>query len=521
MRRHVDVLVIGCGIAGLSAAIEAREAGLQVLVMTKAERLEETNTNYAQGGIIAARQGDSADLLASDIMKAGCQYNNRHAVKLLAEEGPGLVLDFLVDKVGTEFSRNARGEFDYTEEAAHSSRRILHFEDHSGDAIQSALIAYARKIGVELRTGCTAIDLITNNHHSKDCQELYKPREVMGAYVYDDERHCVCTWLADYVILASGGLGNIYQYTTNPPEATGDGISMAYRAGADIINAEFVQFHPTALFHQDIRRFLISESLRGEGARLVNRDGEAFMERYSSQGDLAPRDVVARGIYEEMAREGSKYLLLDLANHYRGEQPIAKRFSRIYETCMAGGLDISREPIPITPAAHYSIGGVKVDDDGLSSLRRLYAVGEVSCTGVHGANRLASTSLLEGLLWGVRAARHLVAGSKRLAAKRLAEIPDWKVPADPEHFEPILVYQDWNVIKMTMWNHVGIIRNRRGLERASADLNYHAHRITKFYKQAALSKDIIELRNGVVCAQIVIAAAIHNEQSVGCHFRQD
>ncbi|HAW86335.1 MAG: L-aspartate oxidase [Spirochaetes bacterium GWD1_61_31] len=521
MRRSVDILIIGSGVAGLSAAIVAREAGLEVVVITKAAKLEETNTNYAQGGIIAGRDGDTAELLASDIYRAGCDYNSQAAVELLSREGPPLVHSFLVDKIGVEFSRNKAGDLDYTEEAAHSARRILHHDDHSGDAIESALIAYARKIGVEMHTRCTAIDLITNNHHSTDCQELYKEREVLGAYVLDDERPGVCTWLANAVVLACGGLGNIYQYTTNPAEATGDGISMAYRAGADVINAEFVQFHPTALYHKDIRRFLISESLRGEGAQLINQAGEPFMPRYSPLGDLAPRDVVARAIYNEMAREGSKYMRLDLASYYKGEKPLKQRFSRIYETCLAGGLDISHEPIPITPAAHYFIGGVKVDGDGRSSLQRLYAIGEVSCTGLHGANRLASTSLLEGLLWGIRAARHIIGGHQAVATGRFAAIPDWKLPLHPEVFEPMLVYQDWNNVKMTMWNHAGIIRTRKGLERASADLNYHAHRITKFYQEAVLNRDLIELRNGVVCAQIVLAAAIHNERSIGCHYRLD
>ncbi|MBU0935157.1 MAG: L-aspartate oxidase [Spirochaetes bacterium] len=521
MRRTVDLLIIGSGIAGLSAAIEAKEAGLQVLVVTKAGVPEETNTNYAQGGIIAGREGDTPELLAKDILRAGCAYNSRDAVQLLSEQGPQLVHDFLINRVGIQFSQNNSGQLDYTEEAAHSARRILHYEDHTGDVIQAGLLAHARKIGLELRSGCTAIDLISNNHHSTDCQELYLEREIMGAYIHDAQSEEVCTVLAHSVLLASGGIGNIYQYTTNPSEATGDGISMAYRAGADVINAEFVQFHPTALFHKDIRRFLVSESLRGEGARLINHKGEYFMERYSDLGDLAPRDVVARAIYEEMGREGSKYMRLDLASHYKGEKPIAERFSRIYSTCLAGGLDISKDPIPITPAAHYFVGGIKVGVSGQSSLRRLYAAGEVACTGLHGANRLASTSLLEGLLWGVRAARDIVQRFNPIEAGRLAAIPDWKLPPAPEHFEPLLVYQDWNLIKMTMWNHVGIVRTRKGLERADADLNYHAHRITKFYKEAALTRDLIELRHGITTAQIIVAAALHNKTSIGCHYRAD
>ncbi|MBN1520256.1 MAG: L-aspartate oxidase [Spirochaetales bacterium] len=521
MRQHRDVVVIGSGIAGLCAAITAKEAGLDVLVLSKADSPAETNTNYAQGGIIARGRDDSPELLAKDVLEAGVQLNKQDAVRLLAEEGPDLVYSFLVDKVGVAFSRDSDGGLDYTEEAAHSSRRILHFEDHTGDAIESALLAYARLVGVDIRPAATAVDLITNNHHSSDSQEIYREREVLGCYVMDNRTGTVDTILANHVVLAAGGLGNIYQYTTNPPEATGDGIAMAYRAGADIINAEYVQFHPTALFHKDIRRFLVSESLRGEGARLLNHSGEFFMGRYSPQAELAPRDVVARAIYAEMAREGQSYMYLDLANHYRGEKPIRERFRRIWSTCMEGGLDIEKDPIPITPAAHYFCGGVKVDQDGRSSVRRLYAVGESSCTGVHGANRLASTSLLEGLVWGVRAARSIAAEREPVPAVRHNAIPDWKFPSSPDAFEPSLIYQDWNLIKLTMWNHAGIVRTRRGLERAHADLNYHAHRIQKFYKEAVLSRDLVELRNGVMAAQLVVAEAMHNERSAGCHYRVD
>ncbi len=521
MRRTFDVIVVGTGIAGLSAAIHCREAGLDVAVLGKSERMDESNTNYAQGGIIARREGDSADKLEEDVLAAGCRLNNRRASRLLAEEGPGLVFDFLIDKIGVQFSRDESGRLDYTEEAAHSARRILHYEDHTGEAIAEALIAYCRSIDLPVFTAHTAVDLITNNHHSTNPQDLYEKREVMGVYVLDNRKGEVEAFFADAVILATGGIGNIYQFTTNPACATGDGVSMAFRAGADIINAEFVLFHPTALYHKDIRRFLISESLRGEGAKLVDKKGRRFMRRYSEQEELAPRDVVTRAIYEEMAEQGSEYMLLDLAGYYTGRIPIRERFPRIYEICLSGGIDITREPIPVVPAAHYFCGGIKVDENGRSSIERLYAVGEVSCTGLHGANRLASTSLLEGLLWGRRAALRIAGGRSPIERSRFGDIPDWKSPAAAERFEPTLIYQDWNTIKMTMWNHAGIIRTRKGLERANADLNYHAHRITQFYREAALDRDIIELRNGVVTAQIVVAAAMHDERSLGCHFRKD
>lgn len=521
MRKKFDVIIAGTGIAGLTNAIACREKGLEVLVITKEDKIEETNTNYAQGGIIAWKPTDTPEALEKDILEAGCRYNCREAVNLFSREAPKLVFDFLIKKAGVQFSSNSQGDLDYTEEAAHSERRILHFEDHTGDTIEHALIRYAKSIGVDIRTGYTAVDLITNNHHSLDHQELYRAREVLGIYVLENATGEVHTFFADAVVLATGGIGNIFQYTTNPLSATGDGISMAHRAGADIINAEFMQFHPTALFHKDIKRFLISESLRGEGAKLVDKKGKPFMSRYSPQEELAPRDVVARAIYEEMALQGCEYMLLDLANYYRGEQPIKERFSRIYETCLSGGIDITKEPIPIIPAAHYFCGGIKVNEFGHTTVKRLYAIGEVSCTGLHGANRLASTSMLEGLLWGYRAAQEISGKKKPIAQERFDAIPDWKIPTTAERFETQLIYQDWKFIKMTMWNHAGIVRSKKGLERAQADLNYQAHRITKFYQEALLDRDIIELRNGVVTAQIVVNSALHNETSIGCHFRKD
>lgn len=593
MREKHDVIIAGTGIAGLTAAITLREAGLDVLVITKEDRIEEANTSYAQGGIIADRPGSDWELLEKDILEAGCNINDRGAVRRFAKEASPLVYELLAGRVGTRFSRNAEGQYDYTEEAAHSTRRILHFEDHTGDTIESSLIAYAKKIGVEIRTAFTAVDLIVNNFHSTDMQERYRKREVLGVYALRNGTGDVLTLLADAVILATGGIGNIFQFTTNPPSATGDGISMAHRAGADIINAEFMQFHPTALFHKDIKRFLISESLRGEGAKLVDRNGRPFMAKYDRREELAPRDVVTRAIYEEMSAQGCEYLYLDLAGHYRGEQPIRERFSRIYETCKSGGIDITSDPIPVVPAAHYFCGGIKVDGDGRSSIDRLYAIGEVSCTGLHGANRLASTSLLEGLLWGRRAALQIAAivcGSPAqgieqaqgvapareysperetllasesshtdksshasesspasenfpagesshasessreskisrslppVKSERFAAIADWKTPDRAERFESALIYQDWKMIKLTMWNHAGIIRTRKGLERAQADLDYHAHRINRFYREAVLDRDIIELRNGVIAAQLVTEAAVRNEKSIGCHFRKN
>ena len=519
MKKKFDVIIIGSGIAGLSSAIYLKENGLDVAVLTKEKELAETNTNYAQGGIIAWKKGDSPQKLKQDILTAGCNYNNIEAVELFAKRGPGLVFDFFIDKVGMEFSKTTNGNLDYTEEAAHSNRRVLHFEDHTGDKIESSLIDYAHQTGITFFPDHTAIDLITNEHHSQDIQELYNDREVMGVYALDNDSGEVVTFFSDQVILATGGIGNLYQHTTNPQLASGDGMSMAYRAGAEIINAEFIQFHPTSLFHKDIKRFLISESLRGEGAKLLNHEGEKFMERYAPKlKDLAPRDVVSRAIYAEMGRTGAEYMLLDIASYYKGEVPLEKRFSKIYQTCLEGGLDITKEPIPIVPAAHYFCGGVKVDLSGRTSISNLYAIGEVSCTGVHGANRLASASLLEGLLWAELAAEDIIKEDYQIKGSRFDSIPDWKKPEQVDDFDPLLLVQDWKAIQMTMWNYAGIIRTTKGLQRAKADLEYYSHRIFKFYKKARLDREMISLRNAVVNASIIVRAALRNSRSIGCHF---
>lgn len=516
-----DALIIGSGIAGLTSAIYLKEVGLNILVITKTDEINESNTHYAQGGIVAWKEDDLAEELSKDIFNAGKNYNNKEAVDIFTKEAPKLVFEFLIDKIGIQFSRDSNGFLDYTEEAAHSLRRILHFEDHTGEKIEQALIDYAKKIKIQIITSNIAIDLITNNHHSVDNQELYKKREVMGAYVLSCKNGMVKTVFAHNVIIATGGIGDLYQYTTNPPSATGDGLSMAYRAGADIINTEFIQFHPTSLFHKDIKRFLISESLRGEGAKLLDPNKKEFMHKYSDDNELASRDIVARAIYEEMYKIGSEYMLLDLANNYKGNIPVKERFSKIYNTCLSGGIDITKEPIPIVPASHYFCGGIKVDINGKSTIDNLYAIGEVSCTGLHGANRLASVSLLEGLYWGKKAALDIsenIKSNRLINKSRFKNIPDWKFPKYIEEFDPILIDQDKIAIKSTMWNYAGIIRTRKGLDRANADLGYFAHRIFSFYQAAKLDRSIIELRNAIVSSQIIVRAAIHNNKSLGCHY---
>ncbi|WP_028975099.1 L-aspartate oxidase [Spirochaeta cellobiosiphila] len=516
-----DVIIIGTGVAGLSGAIHLKKAGKTVLVLTKNQAIEKNNTHHAQGGIIAYRQEDTEEQLVKDILTAGCHYNSTEAVRAFAKDGPKLVFDFLINEANVPFNKNNQGNWDYTEEAAHSIRRILHYEDRSGEAIQTSLIKHAQDLGIEIKSNHTAIDLISNNHHSLDGQERYRQREVMGVYTLNNETQEVITFLSQNVILATGGVGYLYQHTTNNKASTGDGMSMAYRTGADIINSEFVQFHPTSLFHRDIKGFLISESLRGEGAKLINHEGRTFMSDYHPDADLAPRDVVARAIYNEMTNSGKNYMFLDLASYYEGEVPIEKRFTKIFNTCLSVGIDIRTEPIPIVPAAHYFCGGIKVNTEGQTSIKNLYAVGEVSCTGLHGANRLASSSLLEGALWGKYAADSILAKSEFISKERFDSIPLWETPTGDEETDPLLLKQDLNLIQLTMWNYVGIVRDKRGLERAKADLDYHGHRIMKFYKEAPLTRYIIELRNAVISAGIITTSALHNKQSIGCHYRQN
>ena len=516
--REFDLLVLGSGIAGLTAALAAAAEGRQVAVVSKEQLLEESNTLYAQGGIVARGDEDSAELLARDITVAGDGLNSREAVELLAAEGPGLVEEILVKRLGVPFNRDETGRPARTQEAVHSVRRIYYAQDTTGRAIELALVQAVRaNPRIQLFAGHAAIDLVTNTHNSTDSQERYRPTRVIGAYLWDPTTARVKVFIAPATILATGGAGNLFLHTSNPPCATADGLAMASRVGAEIINAEYVQFHPTVLFHRDVKRFLISEAVRGEGARLVNHRGQAFMRKYDPErADLAPRDEVARAMYREMEEEGSDYLLLDARS--AADSHLEQRFPGIFEKCMSVGLDIRKEPIPVVPAAHYFCGGVKVNLAGRTSVDGLYAAGETACTGVHGANRLASVSLLEGLYYGHAAGKDAARSLQPLAAGLRKGIPDWVHPEPAEEFDPVLIQQDMLNIQSTMWNYAGIIRNAKRLERALADLNYLSHRIERFYRHATVSRSIIELRNAVLAAQVIVSAAASNTRSLGCHY---
>jgi L-aspartate oxidase len=513
-----DLLVIGTGISGLACALAAAEEGRNVAILSKEPVITECNTWYAQGGIVATGEKDSPELLAKDIIEAGDSINRFAAVELLAREGPALVEELLVRRLGVPFTRAADGRIALTREAVHSVRRILYAKDTTGQSIETALAAAVQKHrGISIFPAHSAIDLITTTHNSVDIQERYGETRVLGAYVWDQAKAEVERFFASSVVLATGGIGNLFLHTSNPPAATGDGIAMARRIGAEVLNAEYVQFHPTVLFHRDVKRFLISEAVRGEGARLLNHRGERFMSRYEpDRADLAPRDEVCRAMYREMEDEGSEYLLLDAT--LITEVPLEERFPGIFQKCMSVGLDMRKEPIPVVPAAHYFCGGVKVDLAGRSSVQGLYAVGETACTGIHGANRLASVSLLEGLYFGWQAGKDAAKNTAAPPRKLKESIPEWVYPSQAEEFDPVLIQQDMLTIQSTMWNYAGIIRNRKRLVRALADLNYLNHRIEQFYQQARLTRSIIELRNAILTATTVVSAAYSNKSSRGCHY---
>jgi L-aspartate oxidase len=517
-KEPIDVLVIGTGIAGCCAALAAADGGARVVMVTRGAKPEDANTSQAQGGIIYEGPGDSPELLAADIQLAGAQACDPRAVQLLAEEGPRLVREILIERLKTPFDRAATGDFDLTQEGAHSVPRIIHADDLTGRAIElQCLKAVEEHPHIEVRTRSTAIDLLTLSHHSRQVADKYRTPTCIGAYVLHQQEEAVHAYLARHTVLATGGLGQIYLHTTNLPGSRGDGIAMAYRAGARLLNLEYIQFHPTMLSHPQADGFLISESLRGEGAVLRLPNGEEFMEKYHQLKSLAPRDVVSRAIHEEMLENGCPCVHLDIT--HKGADWVRGRFPNIYAKCAELGIDITKQPIPVVPAAHYSCGGISVDDFGRASFQRLWAVGEVSCTGLHGANRLASTSLLEGLVWGWRCGQELLTEMQQGNDDYFPEVDEWRHVR--EAVDPALIKQDWLTIKHTMWNYVGLVRSHRRLKRAYHILRQLQIEVNDFYERAEMTDAMIGLRNGVQTALAVLHAAYENRESRGAHFRTD
>lgn len=523
-RMKTEVLVIGSGIAGCTTALCLADKGHEVTLLSSGATLDSGNTALAQGGIVYSGKEDSPEKLAKDIFTAGWEYNHEPAVRYLCEEGPRAVEKILFERVQVPFDRTEQGDWYLTREGGHAVQRILTCADYTGRAIQDSMVKQVSiHPNIRILGNRTAIDLLATRHHSTRLEFRYQlNNQCVGAYVYNAETGEPNTILADYTVLCTGGLGQIFLHTTNSSSSIGSGMAMAHRAGATVMNLEYIQFHPTALFHRADRKFLISEAVRGEGARLFNAKGERFMARYDERMELAPRDIVTRAIVDEMLKTGEDCVFLDAANYV--DQNLRKRFPTIHQKCKDVGVDMTRDPIPVVPAAHYSCGGVLVDHRGRSTLDGLYAAGEIACTGVHGANRLASTSLLEGLLWATTAAEDIhqrYAGSTQLCQRLQDSIADWITSGRTEMEDPALINQDWATIRHTMWNYMGIMRTTPRLERAFEDLRNLNKRLHSFYKSIRICKESVDLFHGCQTAYIVTTAALRNKTSRGCHFRKD
>ncbi len=518
-RERCQILVLGTGVAGLAAALGAAERGADVLVICRTPDPAATNTAWAQGGIVFRGDSDSPELLARDIFAAGADYGLQAAADFLAAEGPKMVQEWLVDRLHVPFDRRTGGALDLALEAAHSLPRILHAADRTGAAIQDALLAAAREHPrIRIRPGYQAVDLLTTHHHSRRAVDRYALRNrCVGAYLLEAATGRVCTVTAGATIIATGGAGALYVHTSNQPSCIGSGAAMASRAGARLLNLEFIQFHPTCLYVPGAPRHLITEALRGAGARLVNTRGERFMTHFHAMAELAPRDVVTRAIIDEMHRSGAECVYLDLEG--KGEQ-LKARFPTVSDTCARYGIDIASSRIPVVPAAHYTCGGIVSDLRGRATIPGLYVAGEAACTGVHGANRLASTSLLEGLTFGLAAGRDAVdrVTEYPLEESLVAAIASWEPVPGPSNEDPALIAQDWSAIRHTMWNYVGIVRTRARLERAEADLRHQLVRLTSFYRTTPMSAPLVDLFHGCTAAGMIAAAAQRNPTSVGCHY---
>ncbi len=511
---RTDCLVIGCGLAGAGYAYQAAKAGLHCILLSGEPSADECNSARAQGGIVDPAV--DPDSLRGDIMTASAQAANPRAVDFIVERGGAAVRE-LVEELDVPFERDGRGALRMTREAAHSAARILFAKDQTGRAIVTALHrAVAASPRIEMAQHTVAVDLLTLSHSSTDRLHQYEPLTCFGAYVLDVASGEVYAIVARKTVLATGGLGQIYLHSTNFPSAYGHGVAMGYRVGARVIDLEYVQFHPTVFTRKDAAPFLISEAVRGEGGHLVDASGRRFMDDHHPDGSLAPRDVIARAITFEMIRTGAPSVFIDLSDLEPGY--VTDRFPTIYRHCLDAGVDITREPIPVVPAAHYSCGGLYTDLYGRTNIIDLSAVGEAACTGFHGANRLASTSLLECVTMAREAAS---AAADERAGRRFQppEVRPWEgrhVQADED-----LIQQDLNLVKATMWNYVGLVRTGRRLQRARDMLRELHAQVDDFYRDYAVSKPLLNLRNAVQTALLVVYAAYHNTRSVGCHYRDD
>jgi L-aspartate oxidase len=510
MSQQFDVLIIGSGLAGLTLALQIADHK-KVCIVSK-RTMQDSASSWAQGGIATVLSSDDTiEAHVADTLTAGAGLCDLEITRIVTKHGREAV-EWLID-LGVEFTREEESESGYhlTREGGHSHRRIIHVADATGKAVQKTLAQKIREhANITLLENHIAVDLITSKKLKQE-----SINSCLGAYVLDNSSGKVITIAAQQTALATGGAGKVYLYTTNPDVSTGDGIAMAWRAGCSVSNLEFVQFHPTCLFHPHAKSFLITEAIRGEGGILKLPDGTRFMPAHDKRAELASRDIVARAIDFEMKKRGLEFVYLDIS--HKPAAFIKAHFPTVYERCLALGIDITTSPIPVVPAAHYTCGGVLVDNNSLTDIANLYAIGETACTGLHGANRLASNSLLECLVFGRIAAKEILAASPI----NVTDLPDWDESRVTDADEEVLITHTWNELRRFMWNYVGIVRTDKRLSRAMHRIHMLRDEVHEFYSNFRVSNDLIELRNLLQVAELIVRSAMQRRESRGLHFSKD